>query len=734
MKLRIRSLRWKLVLQVLGVVAVALVALTFVAIQTSTSAQKDSVYRETANLARSQANAFDARAQRGQALGQTIATLSDGDTIHDRANTSRMLRAMLERTPEVLGTYVGYEPNAFDGADATHRSADAGHDKTGQFLPYWSRIGGPINVTPLADWQTSDYWQLPKKTLKNSVIEPYLYNGALMTSYTSPILRGGKFVGIGGVDVALAALDKDVSAVKVLKTGYAFYVSNTGIFVSAPDKKLIGKQTLGKFAKDKKSTALEGVAADVKAGRGGRVETKDPFTGKDVVMFWAPVKTGHWALVTVAPKDEIFAAVNAQRNKLILIGLLALIGIGGAVLFVATRFSKPIVEVSEAAGKIAHGDLDVSVVARSDDELGRLANSFGQMVEYLRDKATIAEAMADGDLTNDVEPHTEKDVLGNAFKRMTGQLRTLVGSIGTTAGDVTTASQQMASTSAETGRAVGEIANAIGDVAAGAERQVRTVAGAQRLSAEVVEVTQSSAEEARATVDAAGEARVAAEQGVQAVEQLIEAMRNVRESSQSATGAIRDLGTKSEQIGGIVETITGIAGQTNLLALNAAIEAARAGEQGRGFAVVAEEVRKLAEESQRAASTIATLIGEIQTETGHAVEVVEDGARRTEEGTETVEQAREAFVGIGDSVRGMSERVEGIALSIDRIAEAAQRMQADMSEVAAVAEESSASTEQVSASTQQTSASTDEIAASAQQLAVNASDLEELVRRFRVEA
>jgi methyl-accepting chemotaxis protein len=207
-------------------------------------------------------------------------------------------------------------------------------------------------------------------------------------------------------------------------------------------------------------------------------------------------------------------------------------------------------------------------------------------------------------------------------------------------------------------------------------------------------------------------------------------MDAVRAATQEATEVIRALGTRSEQIGGIVETITGIAEQTNLLALNAAIEAARAGEQGRGFAVVAEEVRKLAEESQQAAASISTLIGEIQHETKRAVEVVELGGSRTDEGASVVEQARESFDAINEHVQQMSGRVSQIAAAAQQLSATSAQVGTEVASVAAVAEQTSAATQQVSASTEQTSASTEQIAASAQTLAATAAELRELVGQF----
>jgi methyl-accepting chemotaxis protein len=281
---------------------------------------------------------------------------------------------------------------------------------------------------------------------------------------------------------------------------------------------------------------------------------------------------------------------------------------------------------------------------------------------------------------------------------------------------------------------VGEIASAVEQVAAGAERQVRAVSSAREVVEGVAGATTHSAEGARQTAAAAEEARRLATAGAQAVREATDAMGAVRLASSAATEAIAELGAKSAQINGIVETITGIAEQTNLLALNAAIEAARAGDQGRGFAVVADEVRKLAEESRTAAASIARLIGAIQADTRHTVDVVEDGARRTTQTAATVERAREAFEAIGAAVDSMAERANEIATAVRQAAEGSSRVQRDIVEVAAVAEQTSASTEQVSATTQQTSAATQQIAAAAQELAARASELERFVGRFTLAA
>jgi methyl-accepting chemotaxis protein len=439
--------------------------------------------------------------------------------------------------------------------------------------------------------------------------------------------------------------------------------------------------------------------------------------------------TAEQKVVDGIDRDAAATAASAKRLVVVLL-LLALIGASAVAVLVVRGIMRGVRQVLVAAEGIAEGDLEQHVDVSSQDEIGQMGAAFGRMVDYLNESAGIAARVADGDLTVEVAPRSPRDVLGNAFARMVAQLRDLAGKLSGSAQSLSAASQQMATTSEEAGRAVAEIASAVSDVAQGAERQVRAVEQAKVATEEVATASEVSASSAAETTRAAEAAREVAEHGGGAVIQASEAMSAVRDSSQLTTRAIRDLGSKSEQIGGIVATITGIAEQTNLLALNAAIEAARAGEQGRGFAVVADEVRKLAEESRGAAASISGLISEIQEETTRTVSLVEDGARQTEDGVATVERARESFLTLGASVQDMSARVEQIAAAIEQIASASEQVRSDMGEVAAVAEQSSASSQQVSASTQQTSASTQQIAASAQELARTAEELEALVGRF----
>jgi methyl-accepting chemotaxis protein len=316
----------------------------------------------------------------------------------------------------------------------------------------------------------------------------------------------------------------------------------------------------------------------------------------------------------------------------------------------------------------------------------------GGMVRKVQDMLGVTERAAAGDLTAraDESGGDELSRLAVAFNAMVGSLGQLVGDIQATAGNLSSSAEAMDRAARESGQVTEEIATAVGEVAQGAERQVR-----------VVDEAQSAAETTRN----------AADEGVGAADAAATAMEAVRDNSAEVGTVISELGAKSAEIGGIVETITGIAEQTNLLALNAAIEAARAGEQGRGFAVVAEEVRKLAEESQRAAGSIATLISDIQTATDRAVTTVERGAEQVTATVQTTAQSRAAF---------------------QRIAQQADGVRNALGEVSSVAAETSSASEQVSASTQESSASAEELAASAGEVATAAGRLNELAGQFRI--
>lgn len=316
-----------------------------------------------------------------------------------------------------------------------------------------------------------------------------------------------------------------------------------------------------------------------------------------------------WIIGTGVYVDDVQAQFRLQVWKVAGIGLVIIVLMTVLLIAISRSIVRPLQATVNAMANIASGESDLTRQLATDgrDEVTQLAEHFNAFTAKMRRVVSDLQQSAAG--------------LGNASAEL-----------GTNADQAHARSQQQSERMEQVVTAVNEVTHGVQDVARNAEHAAREMQGAQ-----------AQVQQGQASIDGS--------------------LRQIGELSgtiDQAVEVIRTLASESTQIGSVLEVISSIAEQTNLLALNAAIEAARAGEQGRGFAVVADEVRLLAQRTQKSTAEIHAMIDRLQSHSDAAVKVIGDSSRVSQL---TVEQAQLASGSLA-SIRQALGNLNGLNASI----------------------------------------------------------------------
>lgn len=385
----------------------------------------------------------------------------------------------------------------------------------------------------------------------------------------------------------------------------------------------------------------------------------------------------------------------------VLIGL-ALSIVLGVILsyFLGKLISKPIVQLTEIAQKTS--DLEWS-----EDE-----SIFGRTLASKDETGEMARALLE---------------TRNSLKSMATQLKYVSSTVAAHSSSLTKNTEENA-------RNIDQVVQTIEEIAVGNNSQAQTISEVNSTLLEVVGLMETITKEASAGADKAAASIASIVEGQNTVVLQGKKMDENISVSAAATSSIHELSTMIGQVGNFVTVITNIAEQTNLLALNAAIEAARAGEAGRGFGVVSGEIRKLAEESSRAAKEITGIIYNTIEKTHQAVSHINNAHTLIDEQKDALKITEEAFSNIKTTYDGIVHNFKQTAAHMNTLNGKSKLISEQIQQMTDTAEEFAANTEEISASGQEQLVSTELIAASSKDLNLLAKELNAEVNKFIVKS
>jgi len=590
----------------------------------------ENAYANNEQTAATLANQVDAEVEIALDAARTVSQIFDNYNHIDREKRrlffNNVLENLLSDNANFLCIWTVWEPNALDSLDALYVDS-VGHDKTGRFVPAWYRVGSEIKVQPNFDYAVDglgDYYQLPKKTLKETIIGPYLYdyqgkkqNEILIISLAVPIMHAGKFVGVAGVDIAANNIQKIVDNSSIQSAVY----SNTGVIAAHFDKQRLSKQ-LTDTEKDLFGDKIIELSDAVSSGNKFSFSFFSKQLHDNLIINSYPIYFGNspkaWAYITIARTDELLSQADKLVIISLIIGVICFIIIVLILVFLIKSIVKPITQSIEFAQKLSQGDLTATIQISQKDEVGKLVIALSEMSGKIKEVVTAVISNTD----NIVSVSSEISSTAMLMSEGASQQAASIEEISSSMDEISSTIQQNTDNSQQTEKIA---TKATGEILQGSIAVNKTLVSMKTIAQKVSIISEIALQTNILALNAAVEAARAGEHG-RGFAVVAAEVRKLAERSQKAAKEIDELSESSveiaEQTGKLFTKIVPVIQDTARLVQEISASSTEQSNGANQVSKAIQQLNKVAQQNAAASEELATNAEEMTSQADNLQQVV----------------------------------------------------------------------------------------------------------------